>query len=35
MQTDTAHIKKYLKIHNMGKLTPSITDLVHLRWELL
>ena len=35
MQTDTAQIKEYLKIHIMGKLTPSITDPVHLRQELL
>ena len=35
MQTDTAQIEDYLKIHITGKLTPSITDLVHLRWELL
>ena len=35
MQTDTAQIKDYLKIHITGKLTPSITDPVHLRWELL
>ena len=35
MQTDTAQIKEYLKIHIMGKMTPSITDLVHLRQELL
>ena len=35
MQTDTAQIKELLKIHIMGKLTPSITDPVHLRQELL
>ena len=35
MQTDAAHIKEYLKIHIMGKLTPSMTDPVHLRQELL
>ena len=35
MQTDTAQIKEYLKIHITGKLTPSITDPVHLRQELL
>ena len=35
MQTDTAEIKDYLKIHITGKLTPSITDLVHLRWQLV
>ena len=35
MKTDTAQIKAYLNIHIMGKLTPSITDPVHLRQELL
>ena len=35
MQTDTAQIKEYLKSHIMGKLTPSITNPVHLRQELL
>ena len=35
MHTDTAQIKDYLKIYITGKLTPSITDLVHLRQELL
>ena len=35
MQTDTAQIKEYLKIHITGKLTPSITDPVHLGQELL
>ena len=35
MQTDTAQIKEYLKIHITGKLTPSIIDPVHLRQELL
>ena len=35
MQTDTAQIKEYLKIHITGKFTPSITDPVHLRLELL
>ena len=35
MQTDTAQNKEYLKIHITGKLTPSITDPVHLRQELL
>ena len=31
MQTDTAQIKEYLRIHITGKLTASITDPVHLR----
>ena len=35
MQTHTAQIKDYLIIQIIGKLTPSITDPVHLRWELL
>ena len=35
MQTDTAQIKEYLKIHIMGKLTTSITDPIYLRQELL
>ena len=35
MQNGTAQIKDYLKIHITGKLTPSNTDPVHLRWELL
>ena len=35
MQADTAQIKEYLKIHITGKLTPSITNPVHLRQELL
>ena len=35
MKTDTAQIKTYLKIHIIGKLTPSLTDPVHLRQELL
>ena len=35
MQTDTAQIREYLKIHITGRLTPSITDPVHLRQELL
>ena len=35
MQADTAQIKEYLKIHITGKLTPSITDPVHLMQELL
>ena len=35
MKTDTAQIKAYLNIHIIGKLTPSITDSVHLRQELL
>ena len=35
MQTDGTQIKEYLKIHITGKLTPSITDPIHLRQELL
>ena len=35
MQTDTTQIKEYLKFHITGKLTPSITDPIHLRQELL
>ena len=35
MQSDTAQIKEDLKIHIMGKLTPSITDPIYLRQELL
>ena len=35
MQADTAQSREYLKIHITGKLTPSITDPVHLRQELL
>ena len=35
MQANTAQIKEYLKIHITGKLSPSITDPVHLRQELL
>ena len=35
MQSDTAQIREYLKIYITGKLTPSITDPVHLRQELL
>ena len=35
MKTDTALIKAYLNIHITGILTPSITDPVHLRQELL
>ena len=35
MKTETALIKAYLNIHITGKLTPSITDPVHLRQELL
>ena len=35
MKTNTAKIKAYLNIHITGKLTPSITDPVHLRQELL
>ena len=35
MQADTAQIREYLKIHITSKLTPSITDPVHLRQELL
>ena len=34
MKTDTAQIKAYLNIHITGKLTPSITDPIHLRQEL-
>ena len=35
MLTDTAQVKAYLNIHITGKLTPFITDPVHLRQELL
>ena len=35
IKTDTALIKAYLNIHITGKLTPSITDPIHLRQELL
>ena len=35
MHADTAQISEYLKIHITRKLTPSITDPVHLRQELL
>ena len=35
MQADTAQIKEYLKIHITGRFTPSITDPVHLRLELM
>ena len=35
MKTHTAQIKAYLNIHITGKLTPSITNPVHLRQELL
>ena len=35
IETDTALIKAYLNIHITGKLTPSITDTIHLRQELL
>ena len=35
MQADTAQIREYLKIHITCKLTPSITDPVHLRQEPL
>ena len=35
MNTDTAQIKVYHNIHITGKLTPSITDPIHLRQELL
>ena len=35
MQADTAQIREYLKIHITSKLTPSITEPVHLRQELL
>ena len=34
MKTDTAQITAYRNIHITGKLTPSITDPVHLRQEL-
>ena len=35
MQADTAEIREYLKIHITSKSTPSISDPVHLRQELL
>ena len=35
MKTDIDLIKAYLKIHSTGKLTPTITDPIHLRQELL
>ena len=35
MKIETTLIKVYLNIHITGKLTPSITDPVHLRQELL
>ena len=35
MKTNTAQIKAYLNIHITRKLTPSITDPVHLRQKLL
>ena len=35
MKTNTGQIKAYLNVHITGKLTPSITDPVHLRQELL
>ena len=35
MKTNTALIKAYLNICITGKLTPSITDLIDLRQELL
>ena len=35
MQTDTAQVKAYLNIHITGKLTPFITDPLHLSQELL
>ena len=35
MTADTAQIKACLNIHITGKLTPPLTDPVHLRWELL
>ena len=35
MQADTAQIREYLRIHITSKLTPYITDPVHLRQELL
>ena len=31
MKSDMALIKAYLNIHITGKLTPSITDPIHLR----
>ena len=34
MKTDVDLIKAYLNIHSTGKLTPTITDPVHLRQEL-
>ena len=34
MKPDTAQITAYLNIHITGKLTPSITDPVHLKQEL-
>ena len=35
IKTDTTQIKAYVNILSTGKLTPSSTDPVHLRWELL
>ena len=35
IKTDTTLIKAYLNIHITGKLTPSITESVHLRQEPL
>ena len=35
MKTNTALIKTYLNIHITGKLSPTITDPVHFRQELL
>ena len=35
MQTDTAQVKACLDTHITGKLTPFITDPVHLTQELL
>ena len=35
MKTNTALTKAYLNIHITGKLTPSVTDPIHLRQELL
>ena len=35
MLTDTAQVKVYLNIHITRKLTPFVTDPVHLRQELL
>ena len=35
MKTNTDLIMAYLNIHSTGKLTPTITDPIHLRQELL